>query len=71
VQIRYTVPVAGRVRAEVFDVTGRAVAVLANGESAAGKVETVWKPANLANGVYLLKVVLPNGAISKKLMLLR
>jgi len=71
VQIRYTVPVAGRVRAEVFDVSGRAVAVLANGESAAGKVETVWKPANLANGVYLLKVVLPNGAISKKLMLMR
>ena len=71
VQIRYNMPVAGRVRAEVFDVSGRAVAVLADGEAAAGKVETVWKPANLANGVYLLKVVLPNGTVSQKLMLLR
>jgi hypothetical protein len=71
VRIRYNVPVAGRVRAEVFDVSGRAVALLANGEVAAGKVEAVWKPADLANGVYLLKVVLPNGTISRKLMLLR
>lgn len=71
VQIRYNVPVAGRVRAEVFDVSGRTVAVLADGEAVTGRVETVWKPANLANGVYLLKVVLPNGAISRKLMLLR
>jgi hypothetical protein len=71
VQIRYNVPVAGRVRAEVFDVSGRAVAVLADGKAAAGRVETVWKPGNLANGVYLLKVVLPNGTVSEKLMLLR
>jgi hypothetical protein len=71
VRIRYNVPVAGRVRAEVFDVSGRAVAVLADGKAAAGRVETVWKPGNLANGVYLLKVVLPNGTVSEKLMLLR
>jgi len=45
--------------------------VLANAETAAGNVETVWKPANLANGVYFIKVVLPGGAIAKKLMLLR
>ena len=71
VQIRYNVSVAGRVRAEVFDVSGRAVAVLADGMAAPGRVETVWKPADLANGVYLLKVVLPNGNVSEKLMLLR
>ena len=71
VTVQYNVPVAGRVRAEVFDVSGRAVALLADGKTAAGRVETVWKPAGLANGVYLLKVVLPNGTVSKKLMLLR
>ena len=71
VQISYNVPVAGRVRAQVFDVSGRTVAVLADGPAAPGKVETVWKPGNLANGIYLLKVVLPNGTVSEKLMLLR
>jgi hypothetical protein len=71
VQISYSVPVAGHVRAQVFDVSGRTVAVLADGPAAAGKVQTVWKPGNLANGVYLLKVVLPNGTASEKLMLLR
>jgi hypothetical protein len=71
VQIRYSVPVAGRVRAQVFDVSGRAVALLADGMAAAGKVETVWKPGYLANGVYLLKVTMPYGTMSEKLMLLR
>ena len=71
VQISYSVPVAGYVRAQVFDVSGRTVAVLADGQAAAGKVQTVWKPGNLANGIYLLKVVLPNGTASQKLMLLR
>jgi hypothetical protein len=71
VQISYNVPIAGRVRAQVFDVSGRTVAILADGPTAAGKVRTVWKPGNLANGIYLLKVVLPNGTESQKLMLLR
>jgi uncharacterized repeat protein (TIGR01451 family) len=71
VQIAYNVPVAGHVRAQVFDVTGRTVAVLADGEMKAGRIETSWKPGHLANGIYLLKVVLPNGTASQKLMLLR
>jgi hypothetical protein len=71
VQISYNVPVAGLVRAQVFDVSGRTVAVLADGPAAAGKVQTVWKPGNLANGVYLLKVVQSDGTASEKLMLLR
>ena len=71
VLISYNVPFAGRVRAQVFDVSGRSVAILADGPAVPGKVQTVWKPGNLANGIYLLKVVLPNGTESEKLMLLR
>jgi len=71
VQISYNVPVAGRVRAQVFDVSGRTVATLTDGEMPAGKIETTWKPGNLSNGIYLLKVALPNGTVSQKLMLLR
>ena len=42
-----------------------------HGPTAAGTFETTWKPGDLANGVYLLKVALPNGTASEKLMLLR
>ncbi|MBM3313156.1 T9SS type A sorting domain-containing protein [candidate division WOR-3 bacterium] len=71
VRISYTVPAAGLVRAQVFDVSGRSVAILADGPAPAGEAKAIWHPGNLANGVYLLKVALPNGTVSEKLMLLR
>jgi len=71
VHISYQVRSAGRVRAEVFDVSGRSVATLVDRPMAAGKVDVVWSPNRLANGVYLLKVALPGAAVTKKLMLLR
>jgi hypothetical protein len=71
VRVSYVMPRAGHARAEVFDVSGRSVATLVDRELAAGKVEATWTPRNLANGVYLLKVDLPDGTVNEKLMLLR
>ena len=36
-----------------------------------GRLETVWQPGELANGVYLLKMTLAGDAVTEKLMLLR
>jgi YVTN family beta-propeller protein len=71
VHVSFMVPAAGSIRAQVFDVSGRRVAVLADGPAKAGKVDTDWTPHNLANGVYMLKVELPNGSRTEKLMMLR
>jgi hypothetical protein len=71
VRVSFTLPAAGHVRAEVFDVSGRSVAALADNDLAQGRFETVWSPGQLANGVYLLKVVLPDGTRTEKLMFVR
>ena len=71
VKVSCQVPVAGRVRLQVFDVSGRTVAVLVDENRMPGRLETVWQPGELANGVYLLKMTLAGDAVTEKLMLLR
>ncbi|MBM3315173.1 T9SS type A sorting domain-containing protein, partial [candidate division WOR-3 bacterium] len=71
VRISYQVPTAGRVKVDVFDISGRSVATLVDGEQPAGRTSTNWNARNLASGVYLVKVTLPGGATTEKLMLLR
>jgi hypothetical protein len=71
VNVRLQLPAAGRVQIQVFDISGRGVAELLNAERPSGDVEAVWNPKGLANGVYLLKVTLPDGSLTQKLMLLR
>jgi hypothetical protein len=71
VSINCQVPVAGRVRIQVFDVTGRELATLHDGAAAAGRLTATWQPGEIANGVYLVKAALPDGTLTEKLMLLR
>ncbi|MEO0079259.1 MAG: C25 family cysteine peptidase [candidate division WOR-3 bacterium] len=71
VHISYQVPVAGRVRAQVFDISGRAVATLVNADMPAGRSELNWDASNLACGVYLLKVTVPTGTMTEKLIVRR
>ena len=71
VNVRCQVPVAGRVKVEVFDISGRTVATLLDGDVAAGRINTEWKPGEVANGVYLVKVSLSGSTLTEKLMLLR
>jgi len=75
-QIAFDLPHAGRVRLEVFNVLGRRVAVLADGELPAGAHVLVWngrddagQPA--ASGVYLYRLVTDETVLTKKMMLLK
>ena len=52
--VRFTTTSAGPVRLTVFDVLGRQVAVLAEGERASGEHEAALDASRLAPGVYLL-----------------
>jgi hypothetical protein len=65
--VSFQVPVAGRVRASVIDVTGRVLATLVDGELPAGRFATSWQPGELAEGIYLLQVRQPAGATTVKL----
>ncbi|MEM1041498.1 MAG: PQQ-dependent sugar dehydrogenase [Bacteroidota bacterium] len=54
--VRYVLGEAGPVRVSVFDVLGREVAVLADGQAEAGTHEAVFEAAGLPSGVYLVQL---------------
>ncbi len=51
--IRYELPVATRVSLAVYDIRGRLVAELVDGDQVAGRHEVTFAPRGLASGVYL------------------
>jgi len=54
--IEVRLPRAGRLSAAVYDVTGRRVATLADGERPAGTHTLRWDAGGVAPGVYVVRV---------------
>ncbi len=76
VRIRAAVPSAGHARLTVHDPAGRLVAVLADGHQEAGLLERSWLGKDLtgndaASGIYFVRLVTRDEAVSKKILLLR
>ena len=57
VTVAYQVPAPGPVEVSVFDVLGRAVAALEDGDRDAGAFEAVLEAGALAPGVYVVRLV--------------
>ena len=69
--VSYTIPASGFVSIKIFDVTGREVATLANGNEDAG-VHTVRLDAStLSSGVYFYRLRAGNVVATRKMVLLR
>ncbi len=69
--VPFAVAESGRVRLSVFDVLGRRVAVLADGEMAAGAHRATFDGNRLASGVYLVVLEADGQRQSQKVMLVR
>jgi hypothetical protein len=74
--IRCFIPVLSVVSLEIFDVSGQRVTTLINREKRKGYILIDWdgKDANgnpVSSGVYLYKLTVPKGTLSKKMILLR
>jgi surface protein len=69
--IRYALPEAGEVRLEVYTVAGQRVAVLAEGERAAGWHTVQFDASNLASGMYLYRLRAGNTVITRKMTLVK
>jgi hypothetical protein len=74
--IDFTLAEGGKVRVEVFDVGGRLVAQLLDGERAAGPNRVTWngldlhgKPAE--SGIYFYRLLAPNATQTRKMVLLK
>jgi hypothetical protein len=55
--VAFELPEAARVEVAVFDVLGRWVAVLVEGEREAGRHEAVWEAREAASGLYLARLM--------------
>lgn len=75
VELSLAVPRAAHVRAVVYDVRGREVAVIADGACEPGRHAIVWSGAvqggRAASGIYFVRVETPEGRLSRKIALVR
>jgi len=55
-QIRYQLPVSSDVRLDVYDMTGRHVTTLVNGQVSAGTHTVTFDAMNLSSGVYMYRL---------------
>ena len=69
--IAYSLPVNANVRIEVYDLNGRRVTVLTDGYRQAGQHRMIWRPDNLASGVYFIRLTSGDYSAHRKCMHLK
>jgi hypothetical protein len=71
VSVTYTLPSTTQVRLRVYDVLGREVATLADGEQAAGAHQAAWDARRVATGVYVMRLETEQGVRTQKVTVAR
>ena len=69
--IRFALPQAGRVKLDVFDLAGRLVGTLVNGERPAGYHQVTWDASKLPSGIYFCRVEAGSFTAVKKMILIK
>lgn len=69
--ISYQLPENSKVQLQVFDVLGRQVAELVNGQVEAGYHQVTFEARNLASGMYIYRLQAGSTVITKKLTLIK
>lgn len=71
VTIEYQLEEATDVRIQVQDIFGKQVANVLNEKQSAGSHELNWATAGLANGIYFIRIITEEGALTGKLVIRR
>jgi hypothetical protein len=71
VSISFALPISGPIELKIFDVTGRAVATLADGIQSAGWHTVSWSAENTGSGVYLVRMTYAGGMLTQKIVALK
>ena len=69
--IKWQQPIAGIVTLKIYDVLGREVTTLVNGELAVGKHEAKFDASRLSSGVYFYQLQAGEFIQTKKMILLK
>jgi len=67
--IRYALPENNHVTLKLYDVLGREIATLINGDISAGEHQIEWNAGNLPSGIYYYRIQAGNFTETKKLLL--
>lgn len=70
-QIKFDIPVNSRVKISIFDILGREVDVLVNGDMIPGIYNADWNATNFASGVYFYRIDAGNYSDVRKMILLK
>jgi hypothetical protein len=75
-ELRYTLPTAGRVTIEVFDINGRAIRTLASEAQTAGPHSALWdgrddRGHTVPSGPYFVRLVHDGGTVSRAVVRIR
>jgi hypothetical protein len=69
--IEYTLPEAGFVRLQVYDICGRAIAILAEGIKPAGRHRVTWDARDMPSGLYFARLQTGEFTETRKITLLK
>lgn len=69
--INFSIPKTGYIKLAVFDMTGREVAVLADGMFSAGTYKADYDASALSSGVYFYKLISKDFTATKKMVLVK
>ncbi len=69
--ISFSLPEAGEVSLEVYNLMGQRVATLVNGNKVAGQHTVTWDAASFSSGVYFYKLSAGDNVITKRMTLLK
>ncbi len=69
--IRFSLPAAGRVTVEIYDIQGRRVAQLADHHFESGTTTLPWTPNRLPAGIYIAVMKTDDKVATQKLTLIR
>jgi len=67
----YTLPEAGTVRMDVFNIVGQKVATLVNGPQAAGEYQVTFSANDLPSGIYLVRLESGREVLTAKVTLIK
>jgi hypothetical protein len=70
--IQFSLPENGFADLSVYDISGRRIATIINGELPAGTQVVQWQPQeSVASGVYFIRLTTPSGSIARQVMVVR
>lgn len=69
--VNFSTPATGHAMVQIFDLAGRSVQTLVNGEVAAGNHSVNWSTENISSGVYFVRLSTTDGTVSTQAMVLR